>query len=360
MTPSSSDTIAGDSSHFIMLYTDVGYAYVQWFVKGADGKEKLVRTNTGTGLGTFDYLSGYDYAGLGSTTGNKVTVKAVAYRNPSNQDDHDEETVEITVWKPIRIWWLSAPSKCVEGENVAIKAHTNIPASRVEFSIDNGAWQPVKDGGESTQYSHVFGDDQGSRDGVIHTIKAVAYATAAGKEISSEPAADKIAVYADLGLLWYITAVHIDSITGLAARDRYRLQTTHWVYYYNDGGDPLAKLRGRAAWYRKRNAPGWQQWGTFAGRKEQDERIFPQKSAYAVFTFSKQQDATLIMDHYHAVQGYTNLIGRWDNKLGINGARVEHPDSDHLTGPLYPIPPSSPGAKANYAPTRSDGIPKPR
>ena len=83
-TPYHAHVIEGDSSAVeIHLYTDVGFAYVEWYANGA-----LAATHTGDGTGTYDSLSGYDFAGLGSTSGNFVTIKAVAYRNPSNTNDH--------------------------------------------------------------------------------------------------------------------------------------------------------------------------------------------------------------------------------------------------------------------------------
>ena len=93
MTPSATHVLDGTDSFVISIDTNIGFSYVEWFVN-----DERVALHIGNGLGTHDYLTGCDFDGLGSTEGNAVTVKAVAYRNPSNTDDHDSEEIEITVW----------------------------------------------------------------------------------------------------------------------------------------------------------------------------------------------------------------------------------------------------------------------
>lgn len=93
-SPIEAHVLDGDGSSIqVNLNTDVGFAYVKWYVEG-----NLVATHTGDGTGTYDSLSNYAYAGLGSTTGNMVTVKAIAYRNASNTDDHATGYAYVTVW----------------------------------------------------------------------------------------------------------------------------------------------------------------------------------------------------------------------------------------------------------------------
>lgn len=94
VSPIEAHVLDGDGSSIqVNLNTDVGFAYVKWYVEG-----NLVATHTGDGTGTSDSLSNYAYAGLGSTTGNMVTVKAIAYRNASNTDDHATGYAYVTVW----------------------------------------------------------------------------------------------------------------------------------------------------------------------------------------------------------------------------------------------------------------------
>ena len=243
MTPSSSETIAGDSSHYIMLNTDVGYAFVQWFVKGADGTENLVRTNIGSGLGTIDYLSSYDYAGLGSTTGNKVTVKAVAYRNAGNHDDHDTETVEITVWEPIRILGVYGPENCVVGESVRIRVQTNIPASKVEFTIGNRSRSNSETSSSLyREVPHTFEKGEGSDEGEQIVIEAVAYATVAGKEISSEPKSRAIHVHEGRGKLYRDVEANVSYFYMEIELKRLTMYSSHGLAYYNDVRNEIGGL----------------------------------------------------------------------------------------------------------------------
>ncbi len=326
MTPSSSETIAGDSSHYIMLYTDVGYAFVQWFVKGADGTEKLVRTNIGNGLGTFDYLSSYDYAGLGSTTGNKVTVKAVAYRNAGNHDDHDTETVEITVWEPIRVL-LYTQGKSVEKEEVTFTARTNIPASHVIFTIDGGDPIRVENGGTNTSLKHTFGDGQGSREGVEHTIEAVAYATVAGKEISDDDS-KKFIVYANLGFIWRFSSVYIRSIEKQMDEHEYMLRTIHDVAYYNDTGRAFpSKIITNLGWLWSPNDPD------NMGGVAQNGIQYGAEVGYAYYAgkgpIYRNLSWSLTHRHFYGVRAYTSVQGGQGSKAEVDsgpGVRYDRVD----------------------------------
>ena len=311
MTPSSSETIAGDSSHFITITTDVGYSHVKWYVDGDH-----VRTNIGDGLGTFDYLSGYDYDGLGSTTGNKVTVEAVAYRNPSNDDDHDKEPVEITVWEPIRIFLYADNSRKVEEEEVTITAQTNIPASHVIFTIDDGDPIRVENGGTNTSLKHTFGDGQGSREGVEHTIEAVAYATVAGKEISDDDSYE-IIVYADLGFIWQATSVSIDSIERQMGEHEYMLNTTHYAAYYNDTGRAFpSKIITNLGWLWSPNDPD------NMGGVAQNGIQYGAEVGYAYYAgkgpIYRNLSWTLEHGHFYGVQAYTSVQGGQGSKVEVD------------------------------------------
>lgn len=78
--------IEGDSSAAVIhLNTNVGFTSVEWYVN-----DTLVETRAGNGTGKYDSLSGYDFAGFGSTAGNRVTIKAVAKRKIGLIDEKSE------------------------------------------------------------------------------------------------------------------------------------------------------------------------------------------------------------------------------------------------------------------------------
>ena len=355
MTASSRNTIEGETSHYISLETDVGYSYVEWFVDG-----EHIQTHIGSGLGTTDYLSSYDYDGCGSASGSEVTVKAIAYRHASNTDDNDSESVAVTVWEPIRAsTW--AKSRVVEKEEVRIRVNTNVPPSKIEYSVDGGEPTAVPvNGATSNQFTYVFGRRDGSSEGTAHTIAVNVEAVVVGT-LTKASETESFTVYADMGLMWYMTVAGIESIVPLG-EDTYSLNTGHWAYYYNDDDRRSAGLRRRGVWHAKLDRPG-ARWFSFEGDFETDEVFEPRLTVLGVASFKGSTVATLKQGHFHAVEAYTNLFGLWDNEKGKNGAQVTFPaSSDDLDShaPFYPFPPNTIGGNTHIADTRDDGIPKPK
>ncbi len=256
ITASPSDVIEGEDSSYIHVYTDVGFTSIKYYVGG-----QHVATHTGDGTETYDYLTGYDYAGLGSTSGNFVDVKAVAY----NGDDDATGYAYVTVWDPVEINYYSAtPQKVVEGEETTICVTTNVPFTRVEYDIELDDPQTDNSSGpddKESYISHTFSSvpDLLHSDYQEYDIIVTAYANIAGREVSSEPVTLTVDVYAGNGHVWQSVTASIDSWTPTNDDrfDTYDLTTSHSASYYNDLVDRQKLLVGRLGWYQSSRTNVW-------------------------------------------------------------------------------------------------------
>lgn len=260
-TSGSSDNahvIEGDSSGAVVhLYTNVGFTSVKWYVN-----ETLVDTRIGDGVGTYDSLSGYDFAGLGSTAGNLVTVKAVAYSG----DDNATGYAYVTVWDPVEINYYSAtPQKVVGGgDETTICVTTNVPFTRVEYDIESD--DPRTDNSSGTDdkesyISHTFSPVRPRIDSdyVERDITVTAYANIAGREVSSEPVTLTVQVFGGNGHVWQSVTASIDSWTPTddERHHTYYLTSSHSARYYNDLADRQKLLVGRLGYYQAPHTNVW-------------------------------------------------------------------------------------------------------
>lgn len=191
-TPDDAHVVEGDSGAAeIHMYTNVGFTSVEWYVN-----DTLVATHTGDGTGTYDSLSGYDFAGFGSTTGNFVTVKAVAKRKIADIDEQAEGYAYVTVW--------TSPQDAISpsisfGDDMepggsfafeitlsAPNAHYQIDSDSVVVEVEGsepGFWQRI---GESTIGSAIvsaggwIGKNVGKKVVVKVTTKVILVSTGAG------------------------------------------------------------------------------------------------------------------------------------------------------------------------------------
>lgn len=256
-TPSQPHVVEGNSYGVeIHVYTNVGFTSVEWYMN-----DTLVDTHTGDGTGTYDSLSGYDFSGLGSTAGNFVTIKAIAY----NGDDNATNYAYVTVWDPVEIdVYTATPEKVVGGEATTISITTNIPFTRVKYDIEFDD-DPRKDDStgpddKESEISYTFDSVRPlpGRQSVERDITVTAYANIAGREVSSEPVTLTVNVFGRNSHVWKSVTASIDSwmhIDGTA--NTYELTTSHSASYYNDETDRQKLFVGKLGWYQAPNTNNW-------------------------------------------------------------------------------------------------------
>ena len=231
--PLSTDAVEG-RWHNVYVSTNISFSQVKWYVNG-----ELKWTDEGSYNST-DSFFGFQYNGLGSTTGNDVTVKAVAYCWAMPESEPDSEEMTLTVWEPIRITGVSIGRKYVAGEEISVSVHTNMPAEKIEYSVDGGEMEEV-----GSEFTHVFLGNEGSREGSPHTIEIAAHAKVVGRDTSSESTHD-LKVFADIGFVWRRTVTRIEGVSWISG-NQFVLKTNHTIEYYSDRITRF-NMRRRAAW----------------------------------------------------------------------------------------------------------------
>lgn len=369
--------------------TNVDFVSVTWTA----GSHEWTENNTST-TSVFSYA----YNNMGSTDGNSVTVRAVV-RDAAGNEDAAEKT--ITVWKPIRIQSMPFQSSFAVGEEFNLTLNTNIPYHTVRWYDGEELIDEDTSGGTQSRVPHKFVSGDGSPEdgGRIHTIRATVFLNEPESEetnllttwrnlktnemprdASSDSWTRDVHVYEDLGLLWRYVDLSLVSVSSMG-NNTYSFTTTHTVWYYNDKpGTSTAFMRGKATWYHKGNGEGGV-WVPIIGQDEngedlvqgdhpeKDETIPSNLTFWDFFQFSTMTWTDIQPNSFHAVEGYTNLGGIWDNAKGANGSQIQLPAI--LEGALFPDPPSIPSSNyemreppepdgPNPPDRRADGLPFPR
>ena len=255
VSKTSDQNLVGVTTDDVFVQTDVGFYRVDWSIddgigRGATVIPDLVNAAIGTTLSTngpgLTSQITYDFSTV--PHGRTVTFTATPYGVNADGEAVAGEaaSIEIVAWKMISIDGSSSSlSKVVKGEKLFVDASTNIPFSRVEYSVELGDTHIDNSGGANDTESQIplsfnnVGPNNDPLEGNELDIVVTAYATINGKEFKSDPVTETVTVYAGNGHTWKTVQVYIDSFE--QAFGHVHTQTTsHSVVYYND--DPSAPL----------------------------------------------------------------------------------------------------------------------
>ena len=252
VSKTSDNTYIGSTTDDVFVQTDVGFYRVNWVVDDGSGGGATAITHNGPGLTS---QITYDFSTV--PHGNTVTFTATPYGVNANGRAvaGDAASIKIVAWKKISVENAS-PSlpKVVEAQEFFVDAFTNIPFSRVEYSVELGDTHRDNSGGANdteSQISHTFYNlpENGLVAGYERDIVVTAYATINGKEFKSDPFTVEVTVYNDNGFIWKSVELSIDSFEQVDGH-RYAQATTHSLVYYNDAANrPLVNVLRQNGWW---------------------------------------------------------------------------------------------------------------
>ena len=266
VSKTSDQTLVGATTENVSVQTDVGFYRVDWSVDDGSGGSATATTTNGPGLTS---QIAYDFSTV--PHGNTVTFTATPYGVNADGEAVAGEaaSIEIVAWKMISIEYCSPSpfsAKVVKGEELFVYAYTNIPFSRVEYSVEHGDTYPdPSDGANDTesQFSHTFNnlrhddDDPTFIEAHERDIVVTAYATINGEEVKSDPFIVEATVYNNNDFIWKSIKASVDSVTHVTdTQHDHILTTSHSVVYYNDDADlPQVDFLRQSGWWVG-NEPG--------------------------------------------------------------------------------------------------------
>ncbi len=252
VSKTSDQALVGATTENVSVQTDVGFYRVDWSVDdGSGGSATTIATN---GPGMTSQIA-YDFSTV--PHGNTVTFTATPYGVNADGEAVAGEaaSIEIVAWKMISIDDVSASKpKVVKGEELFVYASTNVPFSRVEYSVELGDTYtyPSERANETSGLAFVrfnnVGPNNDPLEGNELDIVVTAYATIDGKEFKSDPVTRTVTVYAGNGFVWKTVRVNIDSFDHIA-NDIHSQTTSHRAVYYNDDPHSVVNYLTRTGWW---------------------------------------------------------------------------------------------------------------
>ena len=253
VSKTSDQALVGATTENVSVQTDVGFYRVDWSVDDGSGGSATAITTNGPGLTS---QIAYDFSTV--PHGNTVTFTATPYGVNADGEAVAGEAASIAIvaWKMISVNDVS-PSKLkvVKGEELFVYASTNVPFSRIEYSIEFGDTHTVNSAlANSTgriiplRFNNV-GPNNDPLEGNELDIVVTAYATINGEEFKSDPVTGTVTVYAGNGFVWKTVEVYIDEFRHFAG-DNHSQTTSHTATYYNDDESPgLESFFRRNGWW---------------------------------------------------------------------------------------------------------------
>ena len=311
VSKTSDNTYVGVTTDDVSVQTDVGFHRVDWSVDDGSGGSATAITTSGPGLTS---QIAYDFSTV--PHGNTVTFTATPY---GVNADGEAASIEIVAWKMISIDYCSPSpfsAKVVEGEELFVYAYTNIPFSRVEYSVEHGDTYPdPSDGANDTesQFSHTFNnlrhddDDPTFIEAHERDIVVTAYATINGEEVKSDPFIVEATVYNNNDFIWKSIKASVDSVTHVTdTQHDHILTTSHSVVYYNDDADlPQVDFLRQSGWWVG-NEPGAANMLLARGHRIED--LISLELAYsATFSASLTNKRQMSWDKYHGGHAFTRF-----------------------------------------------------
>ncbi len=318
VSKTSDQTLVGAATTNVSVQTDVGFYRVDWSVDDGSGGSATAITTNGPGLTS---QIAYDFSTV--PHGNTVTFTATPYGVNADGEAVAGEaaSIEIVAWKIISIDYCTPSpfsAKVVEGEELFVYAYTNIPFSRIEYSVEHGdTYTDPSDGANDTesQFSHTFNNlppDNDLVEGHERDIVVTAYATINGEEFKSDPVTVEATVYYDNGYVWKSIEASIDSFEQIDG-NQYKQTTSHSVVYYNDDANlPQVDFLGRIGWWMGNERANML---LILGQRH-DDPISLELAYSATFSVSLTSSRILSRNRYYGGHAFTRFSNLRDPHRG--------------------------------------------
>ena len=357
VSKTSDQALVGATTENVSVQTDVGFYRVDWSIddgigRGATVIPDLVNAAIGTTLSTngpgLTSQITYDFSTV--PHGRTVTFTATPYGVNADGEAVAGEaaSIEIVAWNMISIDSVSPfKLKVVKGEELDMYVRTNIPFSRIEYSVEFGGTHIVNSERENStgkviplRFNNV-GPNNDPLEGNELDIVVTAYATINGEEFKSDPVTETVTVYAGNGHTWKTVRVYIDSFVYFVG-DIHSQTTSHIVKYYNDDANP-----GRVSFFRRN---GW--WvgdrpdhffmDLFDGRTVHGW-VLPELGYSKTLRDTITSDFSMRLDKFHGGHAVTGFDGPDEGVIEFNTVTTER-----YMGPGSGLPPTGTASDRNW------------